>query len=305
MPVGDCLQVSAECPVETSIYGYYPSLGANAFFAAWFALLFVPNVIFGIYYKAWTYMLALGLGCAIEAVGYGGRIMLHNNPFSNAGFEMQICCLILGPAFNSAAIYLTMKHVALTFGPEYSSIKPRFYTWIFIIGDLFSLVLQAIGGGMAATADDDRVRRDTGTDIMIAGICWQVITLTIFGTVIGHYVLKRRRAARSGHPLSAAAAATLHDRKFRLFIFAVASAFVAVLVRCIYRIPELAAGWGSSIMRDEPSYIALEGVMIAYATLVQTVFHPGYCFPQLTGKYRKGQAASAVEEKGTTTPEEK
>lgn len=305
MPVGECLQVSPECPVEISIYGYYPSLGANAFFTAWFALLFIPNIVFGIYYKAWTYMLALGLGCAIEAIGYGGRIMLHSNPFSNAGFEMQICCLILGPAFNSAAIYLTMKHVALTFGPEYSSIKPKFYTWIFITGDLISLVLQAIGGGMAATADDNKVQRDTGTDIMITGICWQVVTLIVFGTVIVHYAFKRRRAARSGHPLSAQATAVLHDRKFKLFIFGVSSAFVAVFIRCIYRIPELAAGWASSIMRDEPSYIALEGCMIAYATLVQTIFHPGYCFPQLTGRYRKDQTGAVAEEKATTVPEEK
>lgn len=283
-----CTEVSLPyCPVESSIYGYAPSLPANAFFTAWFAALFIPNIVFGVYYKAWTYMLALGLGCAIEALGYGGRIMLHANPFSTAGFQMQICCLILGPAFNSAAIYLTLKHVALTFGPEYSIIKPKFYTWIFIIGDLFSLVLQAIGGGMAATADGDRKRSDLGTHIMIAGICWQVFTLLAFAAMTTHYILKRRRALKQGHALSRHAAATLQDKKFKLFAFAVASAFLAVLIRCIYRIPELSGGWANSVMRDETSYIVLEGVMIAYATFVQTVCHPGYCFPPLTGRGRK------------------
>ncbi|KAK5070980.1 hypothetical protein LTR64_003955 [Lithohypha guttulata] len=298
-----CFEVSPQCPVEYSIYGYYPSLPANAFLTAWFAVLFIPNIIFGIYYKTWTYMLALGFGCAIEALGYGGRIMLHQNPFSSSGFQMQICCLILGPAFNSAAIYLTMKHIALAFGPEYSSLKPKWYTWIFITGDLFSLVLQAIGGGMAATADDDDARRDAGTYIMLAGICWQVVTLIVFAAVIGHYIIRRRRAINSGHALSAEANAVWHDKKFRLFMFAVATAFGAVLIRCIYRIPELAAGWASEIMRDEPSYIALEGCMIAYATLVQTVFHPGYCFPQLAGRHRKAGATAATEEKGVATPE--
>lgn len=283
-----CYEVSLPyCPVERSIYGYAPSLPANAFFTAWFAALFIPNIVLGVYYKAWTYMLALGLGCAIEALGYGGRIMLHQNAFSTPGFQMQICCLILGPAFNSAAIYLTLKHIALTFGPEYSIVKPKWYTWIFITGDLISLVLQAIGGGMAATAGEDRKRQHLGTDIMVAGICWQVVTLFVFAAVTAHYILKRHRAIKHGHALSGYAAATMDDKRFKMFVFAVASAFVAVFVRCVYRIPELAGGWANHIMRDQTGYIVLEGVMIAYATFVQTVFHPGYCFPPLTGRGQK------------------
>ena len=87
-----CYEVSLPyCPVEYSIYGYAPSLSANAFFTAWFAVLFIPNIVLGVYFKAWTYMVALGLGCAIEALGYGGRIMLHQNAFSTPGFQMQIC----------------------------------------------------------------------------------------------------------------------------------------------------------------------------------------------------------------------
>lgn len=65
-----------ECTIEGTLYGYYPSLGANAFFAAFFALCFIVQLVLGIRYKTWTYMIALCLGCAGEAVGYGGRIMM-------------------------------------------------------------------------------------------------------------------------------------------------------------------------------------------------------------------------------------
>ena len=299
----ECLEVSLpNCPVEASIYGYYPSLPANAFLTAWFAALFIPNVVFGIYYKAWTYILALGVGCAIEALGYGGRIMLHNNPFSVSGFQMQICCLILGPAFNSAAIYLTLKHIALTFGPEYSLVKPRWYTWIFICGDLLSLVLQAIGGGMAATAGDNEDQQNLGTDIMIAGIAWQVITLLIFGFVATLYVLRRRRGLSSGHQFTPIAQATFADIKFKLFAFGIVTAFIAVFLRCVYRIAEMSGGWANPIQRDEASYIAFEGALIAYATMVQTIFHPGYCFPQLTGR---GKALEEKSQNPAILPEEK
>lgn len=224
--------------------------------------------------------------------------MLYQNPFNKPGFQIQIVCLILGPAFNSAAIYVTLKRIVQIFGPEYSLIKPKKYTIIFIVCDVVSLVLQGTGGGIAATADTDIKKRDRGTNLMIIGICWQVFTLTIFGAVVGHYLWKRRRAIRAGHPLSSEARSVLADKKFKLFVFGVASAFAAVFIRCVYRVPELAEGWGSSIMRDEPTYIALEGVMISYATLVQTGFHPGFCFPQLTGRGNAVSESKVAEEEG-------
>lgn len=45
-----------ECTLEATLYGYLPSLGANAFFAAFFAVCFVWNLFCGIRYKTWTYM---------------------------------------------------------------------------------------------------------------------------------------------------------------------------------------------------------------------------------------------------------
>jgi hypothetical protein len=44
------------CSIEGTLYGYYPSLGANAFFAAFFAVCFVWQLYCGIRYKTWTYM---------------------------------------------------------------------------------------------------------------------------------------------------------------------------------------------------------------------------------------------------------
>jgi hypothetical protein len=111
-----CTTVFPACPVSSSIYGYYPSLGANTFFCAFFGVALLADLLFGIRYKTWTFMIALSLGCLTEAIGYMGRILLHSDPFSNAGFEIQIFCLIMAPAFVSAALYLTLKHITLCFG---------------------------------------------------------------------------------------------------------------------------------------------------------------------------------------------
>jgi len=169
-----CQAVSFECPVEGTIYGYYPSLGWNAFFAAFFGFCCLVQVGLGIRYKTWTYMIGVGLGCAAECGGYVGRIMMHNNPYDELGFQLQIVLLIFAPAFLAAGIYLILKHVVLQFGKEWSRIRPAWYTYIFITCDVISLLLQSAGGALAATSDDVKTI-DLGTDIMIAGIVWQVV----------------------------------------------------------------------------------------------------------------------------------
>jgi hypothetical protein len=171
-----CESVGPQCPVEGTVYGYYPSLGWNAFFAAAFGLAFILQIGLGIRYKTWTYMIGVGLGCLGETIGYVGRIQMHNNPYNNGGFTIQIVLLIFSPAFLAAGIYLTLKHVVINFGESWSRLRPNWYTYIFIACDITSLVLQSAGGALAATADDnDQKTLDAGTDIMIGGIIFQVV----------------------------------------------------------------------------------------------------------------------------------
>ncbi|KAL9116686.1 MAG: hypothetical protein Q9187_006788 [Circinaria calcarea] len=70
----------------------------------------------------------------------------------------------------------------------------------------------------------------------------------------------------------------MHNPRFKFFVSAIGVATVAILIRSVYRIPELSGGWANPIMRDEIDFIVLDGVMCAIATLFLTVFHPGYCF---------------------------
>lgn len=79
--------------------------------------------------------------------------------------------------------------------------------------------------------------RDVGDGLMIAGVVFQVVTLAVFGVMITDYVLRRYRAPEQ---LSPKAAATWTDTRFRIFATALVVLYTALLIRCIYRIAELA-----------------------------------------------------------------
>lgn len=274
----NCTAISIYCPVEFTIYGYSPSLGANAFFCAFFALCLGIQFVLGIKYKTWTYMIALVFGTLAEAIGYVGRIMLHNNAWSSNGFEIQICCLIIAPAFIAAGVYLTLKHITLEMGANFSRIRPKFYTWIFCLADLFSLVLQGAGGGIAATANAGSSLQSVGNNLMMAGIVWQVFTLLVFGGMVGDYT-SRVYAHRS--ELEPSAIKLMNATRFKLFTSGLVLAYLTIFTRCIFRIGEMANGWGNPIMQDQTDFIALDGVMITIATLCLTVCHPGLVFPEM------------------------
>ena len=297
-----CNSVSELCPVTDTLYGYYPNLGANAFFAALFGLLLIAQLVIGTWTRTWTFMFAVGLGIFGEMVGYIGRLIMHQNPWSNPGFETQICCLVLAPSFLAAGIYLTLKHMVLYCGPEYSRLKAKWYPWIFIGSDLGSIIVQAIGGGVAASAKNSATPAllTAGDALIIAGIALQSVTMGVCGLVILDFFLRRRKARTEnkteveGTTNTSLEATTLtndvHTRsplRFRIFCFAIGFAFLTILIRCLYRIPEMAGGWGNPRMRDEPVFLTLDGGMVALASIAFTVAHPGFMFPPM----RKGKKA--------------
>jgi uncharacterized membrane protein len=150
---------------------------------------------------------------------------------------MQICAIILGPTLICVGIYLTLKHVALNINPSLSRVAPKWYPIIFLPADASCLVVQAIGGGIAAAAgQDNRKLIDAGNRAIIAGIALQVVVLICFGLVSGEYWLRVRKWAKSQEASGAGAALGLYnDRRFRLFVFGVTGAYTCILLRCIYR----------------------------------------------------------------------
>jgi len=77
----------ALCPVEWSVLAYRPSLVANGVFVGMFSIAMILHIVQGVHHRTWSFMVCMAVGCVDEIIGYSGRLMLHENPFSFAGFS--------------------------------------------------------------------------------------------------------------------------------------------------------------------------------------------------------------------------
>ena len=65
----NCTAITLDCPIEATIYGFYPNLGANVFFIAIFGTLLGIQCIQALKWKTWPYSIAMTLGALVEIIG--------------------------------------------------------------------------------------------------------------------------------------------------------------------------------------------------------------------------------------------
>lgn len=229
-----CTEVTPQCPVSATTYGYAPNLAGNIILLAVFAICTIAQLVLGIRHRLRAFTFAVSLGCLGEAIGYGGRLMMHYNAWSQTGFKIQICCLILSPSFMAAGIYLTLKHLVIYFGPETSRLRPALYTWIFISCDVVSIIAQATGGGVASAETTALV--NVGDDIMIAGIAFQIATMFACLCLAADFCYQVYK--RQGHRRASVAEVEETEEiptSFRFYAISCCVAFLTIFVRCVYR----------------------------------------------------------------------
>jgi hypothetical protein len=125
--------------------------------------------------------------------------------------------------------------VCLSLHPGLSRVRPHLYPFVFVPLDASCLLVQAIGGALAATAGyDDFALLQHGNRAIIAGITLQVMVLLFFGLAAGDYYL-RVRTWIAGDGADPQAARLWTDKRFSTFMYAVAGAYGGILIRCIYR----------------------------------------------------------------------
>ncbi|KAI5958101.1 RSB1 [Candida theae] len=293
---------------EANLYAIHISVPFNLLFAILFSILLLVNFYLGLIRGKTRYFATCMLcGCGLEIAGYVARTIGHFHWSNTNIFLCQIICLTIAPAFVMAGVYYLLTQLIIIHGGgrRFSILRPSYISWIFICCDVISLFIQAAGGITAAVKLRLFENTQSGTYIMVGGIAFQVVSMTLylallfnflyhiyfksiglkfsFGT-LWHLLLNTKR----GHKIRIDYNYDSHyDPSFQrirqrpLFNYlplAIIMASLFVYVRCIYRVIELSEGWRGYLITHEAYILTLDALMVFLSCVTFLPFHPVIVF---------------------------
>lgn len=190
----------------------------------------------------------------------------------------QEVTLIIAPVFFSAALYVLLGKLIFDLGRGSSVLTAKWYAIIFCTCDVVSLIVQAIGGAQASTANTNDAM-NMGTHIMVAGIAFQLFTMTLFGGLLADFlwrVMKTNGQFRG-----------MVTGGMKKVFGAILVSFLMIYIRSVYRTIELAQGWHGYLIEHEGYFIGLDAAIMAIAVGVFVVVDPAVIFH---GEGRPGYA---------------
>lgn len=175
------------------------------------------------------------------------------------------------------------------FGPGVSPLRPITYLAIFCSIDFVSLLLQAVGGGLASSALSAVPPRNAsvGNNTMLSGIVFQLAATIVFSCLFALVVV---RAWKQQLP-------QMRERKVIAVVVGTACSVTLVITRGIYRTVELSQGWNGYLMSREGYMIALDGLTMALAVLIYNFVNPAWAETGRSGSTsEKNRSDSSTEQ---------
>ncbi|KAJ2915882.1 hypothetical protein MD484_g4518, partial [Candolleomyces efflorescens] len=271
-------------PAEDSIYNYIPSKGVAITMIALFGLSTLIHTGQAVWRKMWWLFPTAILCGALEILGWAGRLWSHSEVWNITPFQIQICCTIVAPTPLLAATFVIFGEIIKRLGSIYSRLTPGRYTALFCTFDVISLVVQGVGGGLAATADPATNGRnpDTGGNVMLGGIVFQLVVIVAFCLCALEFIIRylNDKPLRAPQPADEKHGSTERGQltgKLKIMLFALTLSTAALFIRAVYRTVELSDGWTGRIISTEVYFNVLDGAMVILAIYTLNIVHPG-CF---------------------------
>ncbi|KAH8926557.1 RTA1-domain-containing protein [Atractiella rhizophila] len=256
-------------------YRYIPSEAWGWISVALFGITTILHLYQTIASRRW-WLFNWVAGGFLETLGWVGRGIGHSDPYSRNAFIIQICCLVIAPAFFSAAIYGLLGWAITALSPRHSLIKPHRYWMVFISGDIASLVIQGIGGGVASAGSNqnDPKKLKTGSNIMLAGIIIQLAVMIIFCGFALHFWYGFKRSNLRQYVKRTRGLEKIHYLGYGLVVGS-----AVIILRGIYRVVELAEGWRGHLMLHE-FFFLLDMLPCIICLLTFNIVAPLYTLPR-------------------------
>ncbi|KZO94796.1 RTA1-domain-containing protein [Calocera viscosa TUFC12733] len=247
---------------------YIPS---NALTGVSLALYLVTGLSTSFY--AWRYgarwMLAMVIGTYTFSVGLAMRFALAQQPHNTTFYIIEYLFVVLSPCAFIAADYVLLSHLAtwLDAGAQLV-ISPRRVTLVFVLSDVTTFCIQAIGGGMSVTRDQATLTR--GSHIFVAGLAMQLLSFFLFTLMYLRFLWRLRKLMPD----------TWNTAKWyqswKLLSFLLLLSCGGILIRSFYRTIELSEGFTGYLAIHEVYFYALDTYPLYVAITVYLFVWPGW-----------------------------
>ncbi|KAJ1958152.1 hypothetical protein GGI12_004811 [Dipsacomyces acuminosporus] len=149
-------------------------------------------------------------------------------------------------------------------------LRPKFVTWFYFSSDVFSFMLQSVGGSMMS----QRKTADTGKKIALGGLAIQLAFLSVFlYTVI--VVLRDPLYTVSKGPKD-----VTKDGAKKKLLYNVIATTLLIFIRSIYRLVEFADGYGGKIYSAEWAFYVFDTIIILAAFVLNIFYFAGHHFSE-------------------------
>ncbi|KAF9003011.1 RTA1 like protein-domain-containing protein [Cyathus striatus] len=266
-----------------SPYHYIPSEGVAITFIVLFSLSTIIHLGQSAKYRVWWLLPTVCLCGVLEIIGWSARLWSSFTPAAKTPFEMQITATILGPTPFLAVNFIILGKIIERLGVQYSRLKPQWYAGIFLTCDIISLVVQGVGGGIAASAFGRNQDPTNGGHIMLGGIAFQFLTISVFFLCATEFFLRYLK----DWPVREVASTSQEDvkipvkppmtLKLKVMSAGLALSTLFLFIRAVYRTIELSDGWNGRIISTQVLFNVLDGGMITLAMYSLNLPVLGFC----------------------------
>ncbi|EIW64631.1 RTA1 like protein [Trametes versicolor FP-101664 SS1] len=264
--------------LHPNLYGYVPTKSVCATFVVLFGVSTVLHTWQAYRSREWWLVWTVLIAGVAEVGGWVARTLSANDPTSLIPFIVQAIVLVLAPTPLVAALFMGFGRVAERLGPEYSRLSPRMYSRIFLTCDLIALNIQGGGGGLTANPKLSPSIVRIGSYIVLGGLIFQLIAMSIFIHLVAEYVWRRAADCpfrKPGTPGNEEDAHRVLTREMKLLITGICISTVFVYLRSVYRVIEFANGSNGPIIHTQVLFNVFDGAMITLGMFALNFMHPG------------------------------
>ncbi|KAE9410615.1 RTA1-like protein [Gymnopus androsaceus JB14] len=225
------------------------------------------------------FMLSMTIGAYTFAFGISTRFGLHLHPESKGIYIVEYLFVVLSPCAFIAAEYVLLGRLARYLRcDKYLLVTPRRITITFISSDITTFLIQACGGALSISANDEPLAL-AGSRVFLAGLALQLLSFSIFTCIFLVFLYRVRKYEPEIYTKDQG---LVWYKDWRALTGIMIVSCIGILIRSVYRCVELGQGFQGFLATTERFFYGLDTLPLFIAIVVYLPFWPGRFIPPFT-----------------------